>query len=168
MQPLTVGSDDVAVELLTNGVAVLEIRRPPNNFFDVALIEGIVGVMHTLEDQGDVRSVVLASDGKHFCAGADFAGTSGAAEVSADEGARALYTAAVKLFDCKLPLVAAVQGAAIGGGLGLALAADFRVASEESLFSANFSRLGLHHGFGLTVSLHAGREHPDHDREGNP
>jgi enoyl-CoA hydratase/carnithine racemase len=97
--------------------------------------------------------VVLASEGKHFCAGADFAGTSSAAEVSPDEGARALYGAAVKLFECRLPVVAAVQGAAIGGGLGLALAADFRVASEESLFSANFARLGLHHGFGLTVTL---------------
>ena len=161
LQQLIAGSDDVAVELMTNGVAVVEIRRPPNNFFDVSLIEGIAGVLHTLQDQGGVRSVVLASHGKHFCAGADFAGTSGAAEVSADEGARALYTAAVKLFECKVPVVAAVQGAAIGGGLGLALTADFRVASEESLFSANFSRLGLHHGFGLTVSLPrvVGRQH---------
>jgi 2-(1,2-epoxy-1,2-dihydrophenyl)acetyl-CoA isomerase len=145
--------NDVAVDLLANGVAVVEIRRPPNNFFDVSLIEGIVGVLHDLQDRGDVRSVVLGSQGKHFCAGADFAGTSGAAEVSADEGARALYGAAVKLFECRLPVVAAVHGAAVGGGLGLALAADFRVASEESLFSANFARLGLHHGFGLTVTL---------------
>jgi 2-(1,2-epoxy-1,2-dihydrophenyl)acetyl-CoA isomerase len=145
--------DDVAVDLLANGVAVVEICRPPNNFFDVSLIEGIVGVLHSLQDRGDVRSVVLASEGKHFCAGADFAGTSGAAEVSPDEGARALYGAAVKLFECRLPVVAAVQGAAIGGGLGLALAADFRVASEETLLSANFARLGLHHGFGLTVTL---------------
>jgi 2-(1,2-epoxy-1,2-dihydrophenyl)acetyl-CoA isomerase len=154
VQPeIPVESDDLAGELLPGGVAVVEIRRPPNNFFDVALIEGVVGILNALQDNGDVRSVVLASEGNHFCAGADFAGTSGVAEVSPDEGARALYGAAVKLFECPLPIVAAVQGAAIGGGLGLALAADFRVASEESKFAANFSRLGLHHGFGLTVTL---------------
>jgi enoyl-CoA hydratase/carnithine racemase len=51
--------------------------------------------------------------------------------------------------------VAAVQGAAIGGGLGLALSADFRVATAASRFSANFARLGFHHGFALTVTLPA-------------
>jgi 2-(1,2-epoxy-1,2-dihydrophenyl)acetyl-CoA isomerase len=152
-QQPTVGSEDLAVELLGGGVAVVEIRRPPNNFFDAYLIEGLAGILHTLEERGGVRSVVLASQGKHFCAGADFAGTSGAAEVSADDGARTLYAAAVRLFEGRLPVVAAVQGAAVGGGLGLALAADFRVASTESRFAANFSRIGLHHGFGLTVTL---------------
>jgi enoyl-CoA hydratase/carnithine racemase len=52
-------------------------------------------------------------------------------------------------------VVAAVQGAAVGGGLGLALSADFRVAAESTRFQANFARLGIHHGFGLTVSLPA-------------
>jgi 2-(1,2-epoxy-1,2-dihydrophenyl)acetyl-CoA isomerase len=149
----TARSEDVVVELLDNGVGVVEFCRPPNNFFDVSLIEGLVASVHVLEDRPDVRSVVLASQGKHFCAGADFAGASDAAPVSADEGARALYSAAVRFFETKLPMVAAVQGAAIGGGLGLALAADFRVASIESRFFANFSRLGLHHGFGLSVTL---------------
>jgi 2-(1,2-epoxy-1,2-dihydrophenyl)acetyl-CoA isomerase len=149
----TARSEDVVVELLDNGVGVVEFCRPPNNFFDAPLIEEIAASVHALEGRADARSVVLASQGKHFCAGADFAGTSGAAPVSADEGAKTLYAAAVKLFEGRLPIVAAVQGAAIGGGLGLALAADFRVASIESRFCANFSRLGLHHGFGLSVTL---------------
>lgn len=59
------------------------------------------------------------------------------------------------MFSVMTPLVAAVQGGAIGGGLGLAMAADFRVASQATRFSANFARLGLHHGFGLTVTLPA-------------
>ena len=66
-----------------------------------------------------------------------------------------MYDYAAKLFDQPLPVVAAVQGAAIGGGLGLALAADFRVAAPEARFAANFSLLGFHHGFALTVTLPA-------------
>ncbi len=72
-----------------------------------------------------------------------------------------LYDEALRLFSIQTPMVAAVQGGAIGGGLGLAMAADFRVASPESRFSANFARLGFHHGFGLTVTLPAaiGQQH---------
>lgn len=135
------------------GVALVEIRRPPNNFFDAGLISAIATTVHQLEDSGDVRAVVLASQGKNFCAGADFGGGSGAAEVSPDEGARELYAAAARLFEVGLPMVAAAQGAAVGGGLGLALAADFRVAGPQSRFAANFARIGLHHGFGMTVTL---------------
>ena len=144
---------DLGIELLSGGVGLLEIRRPPNNFFDADLIEAIASAAHELSTTDGVRALVLASEGKNFCAGADFGGTSGAAEVSADEGARRLYGAAVRLFEASLPIVAAVQGAAVGGGLGLALAADFRVASPASRFAANFSRIGLHHGFGMTVTL---------------
>lgn len=146
-------SEHLAIDQQADGVAVLEIRRPPNNFFDVALIERIADSLEAMERGTRVRAVVIASQGKHFCAGADFTGRSDAASISADEGARALYGAAARLFRCQLPLVAAVQGAAIGGGLGLALAADLRVGAEESSFSANFARLGLHHGFGISVTL---------------
>jgi 2-(1,2-epoxy-1,2-dihydrophenyl)acetyl-CoA isomerase len=62
---------------------------------------------------------------------------------------------AARLFEQPLPIVAAVQGAAIGGGLGLAMAADFRVASPQARFAANFALLGIHQGFALTVTLPA-------------
>ena len=73
--------------------------------------------------------------------------------MEASGGAEQLYEQAVRLFEAPLPVVAAVQGKAVGGGLGLACSADFRVAAPESVFTANFARLGLHHGFGLTVTL---------------
>ena len=57
------------------------------------------------------------------------------------------------MFRTGTPIVAPVQGAAIGGGLGLALAADFRIAAPEARFSANFARLGFHQGFGLSETL---------------
>jgi 2-(1,2-epoxy-1,2-dihydrophenyl)acetyl-CoA isomerase len=87
----------------------------------------------------------LCSQGRHFCAGADFNSPGGSGD--------GLYAMATRLIAQPLPIVAAVQGAAIGGGLGLAMAADFRIASPEARFSANFSRLGFHHGFGLTATL---------------
>jgi enoyl-CoA hydratase/carnithine racemase len=59
------------------------------------------------------------------------------------------------MFAARTPVVAAVQGAAVGGGLGVALSADFRVASHETRFVANFARLGIHQGFGLSVTLPA-------------
>ena len=61
-----------------------------------------------------------------------------------------LYDQAVRLYAQELPIVAAIQGAAVGAGLGLALVADFRVAAPEARFAANFTKLGFHPGFGLT------------------
>jgi 2-(1,2-epoxy-1,2-dihydrophenyl)acetyl-CoA isomerase len=144
--PGSPSSADVGVDV-DGHVAVIEIRRPPNNFFDVVLIGAIADALDELA-AGDSRVAVLASQGRHFCAGADFGGGRQA------DGARPhLYEMAIRLFEQPLPIVAAVQGAAIGGGFGLAMAADFRVASPEARFAANFARLGFHHGFGLTVTL---------------
>jgi enoyl-CoA hydratase/carnithine racemase len=133
---------DLAVSVADH-VAVVEIRRPPNNFFDAALIRDIADAYASL----DARAIVLCSEGKHFCAGADFSGRTGSAD-GAD-----LYAEGARLIGAATPVVAAVQGAAIGGGLGLACSADFRVGCAEARFSANFAQLGFHHGFGLTVTL---------------
>jgi len=136
---------DVTTELGDDHVAVVEMHRPPNNFFDVALVTAVADAYEELQ-AGPCRAIVLCAEGRHFCAGADLtAGT--------ERTVGHLYEQAVRLFRAELPVVAAVNGAAIGGGLGLALSADFRVASPESRFAANFSRLGFHHGFGLTVTL---------------
>ena len=64
-----------------------------------------------------------------------------------------LYEQAVRLFRTNKPVIAVVQGAAVGGGLGLALSADFRIACPEAKFSANFAKLGFHQGFGSSVTL---------------
>jgi 2-(1,2-epoxy-1,2-dihydrophenyl)acetyl-CoA isomerase len=146
-------TQDVDITVTAGRVATIEICRPPNNYFDVTLIEGIAMALVELADDGECRAVVLCSQGKHFCAGADFRSPGGG--LGSERSGSHLYDHALTLFEQPLPIVAAIQGGAIGGGLGLALAADFRVAAPESRFSANFARLGFHHGFGLTVTLPA-------------
>ena len=143
---------DVTVELGSDLVAEVEIRRPPNNFFDVALIRSLADAYEYLDKETSCRAIVLSSEGKHFCAGADFNRESDAAPIP-ESSAASLYREAVRLFRTELPVVAAVQGAAIGGGLGVACSADFRVGAAEARFSANFARLGFHQGFGLSVTL---------------
>lgn len=133
-------------------VASVTIRRPPNNTVSVDLIRDLADALEALDREGDVRAVVLATEGKVFCAGADLAGRAADAGLDAP-GINPLYAEAVRLYETELPIVAAVQGAAVGAGLGLALAADFRVAAPEARFSANFTKLGFHPGFGLTYTL---------------
>jgi enoyl-CoA hydratase/carnithine racemase len=144
---------DVTVTIGDDHVATVEMRRPPNNFFDVALIRALIAAYERLDDDPACRAIVLCSEGKHFCAGADFSPKERTPEQAADEAT--LYDEAVKLFENRTPVVAAIQGGAIGGGLGLACSADFRVACPEARFAANFARLGFHHGFGLSVTLPA-------------
>lgn len=151
---------DLGVTLEEGNVAVVEIQRPPHNFFDVALIDAIADAYEALDEHPECRAIVLAAQGKNFCAGANFGeGREDAGSAARDEtgagGPGHLYRHAVRVFRAKTPVVAAVQGAAVGGGLGLAVSADFRVTCPEGRFSANFTRLGFHPGFGLTVTLPA-------------
>jgi enoyl-CoA hydratase/carnithine racemase len=150
---------DIAVEK-TGHVALIEIRRPPHNFFDIPLIQEIAGAVEALDADADCRAVVLAAQGKSFCAGANFGDGSkldkdGRRPNEPAQGVAPLYIEGNRLFRTKKPIIAAVHGAAVGGGLGLAMVADFRVACLETRFCANFTRLGFHPGFGLTVTLPA-------------
>ena len=130
--------------------AFIKINRPPNNHFDSALISQIADFLEEQDNNIECRSIILYSEGKHFCAGADFTRSSFKEE---SDAYASLYDQAVRLFRTKKPIIAAIQGAAVGGGLGVSLAADFRVACPEARFSANFSKLGFHQGFGTSITL---------------
>src|ERR1700745_345130 len=105
-------------------VGLIEIRRPPLNFFDVTLINQIADALEEFDRDIEIRSSVLAAQGKAFCAGANFSDPA-----RQEREARAqrhppstlpinhLYVQAVRIFRNKKPVVAAVHGAAIGGGL---------------------------------------------------
>lgn len=141
---------DVSVEVGTDFVATVTIHRPPDNYFDRALIASIADAYEAIDADPAGRCIVLRSEGKNFCAGAALARRSDEPEAP---GARHLYDEAVRIFEARTPVVAAVRGAAVGGGLGLALSADLRVGTPETRMTANFARLGFHHGFGLSVTL---------------
>jgi enoyl-CoA hydratase/carnithine racemase len=150
---------DIGVEK-SGHVALVEIRRPPHNFFDIPLIKEIAEAFESFDEDVNIRAIVLAAQGKAFCAGANFGDGStldgqGRRPNEPGPGVAPLYVDGNRLFRTKKPIVAAVHGTAVGGGLGLAMVADFRVACPETRFCANFTRLGFHPGFGLTVTLPA-------------
>jgi enoyl-CoA hydratase/carnithine racemase len=150
---------DIGVER-SGFVATIEIQRPPHNFFDIVLINSIADALEDLDKDDGCRAVVLAAQGKSFCAGANFGdGTSldksGQRPGEAASPVQHLYMQAIRLFRSKKPIIGAIHGAAVGGGLGVAMVPDFRVACPETRFAANFTRLGFHPGFGLTETLPA-------------
>ena len=157
--------NDIGVDKVGH-VGTIEIRRPPLNFFDISLINQIADALDEFDRDIEIRSSVLSAQGKAFCAGANFQdparqeqearaaqGTASGDPADSLGPINHLYIQAVRIFRCKKPIVAAVQGAAIGGGLGLAVSVDFRITCPEARFSANFTKLGFHPGFGLTVTL---------------
>jgi enoyl-CoA hydratase/carnithine racemase len=134
-------------------IATIEIRRGPNNFVDTDMVAEIADALEDADRRSEVRAVVLCAEGKHFCAGADL-GSRGPDGVNrSTKRGRHLYKEAQRLWRTRKPIVAAVHGAAVGAGVGLAVMADFRVTCPEARFSVNFTRLGFHPGFGLTASL---------------
>ena len=142
---------DVAVA--TEGhVALITLDRRPNNHVSVELMHDLADALVDIDAETNLRASVLSTAGKVFCAGADLVNPGG---VGAEgmSGINPLYVEAVRLFSAKKPIVAAVQGAAVGAGLGLALVADFRVVAPEARFTANFVKLGFHPGFGITYTL---------------
>ena len=157
----------VSVNVGEDYVATVEISNPPLNFFNVTMITELADVFEALDKNPACRAIVLGAAGKVFCAGANFGDGKdtgdalGKADAApADEsksafrrGAEVLYSNASRLFGTKKPIVGAIHGAAVGGGLGLSLVPDFRVGCPESRFSANFTALGIHPGFALSYTL---------------
>jgi enoyl-CoA hydratase/carnithine racemase len=150
---------DIGVDIDSRMVATIEMRRPPHNFFDIELIRQVADACEALDQDPTCRAIVLAAQGTAFCAGAKLGAGADVQDVlvKKSEAGQAdhLYVEAVRLFRTAKPMVGAIHGPAVGGGLGLALVPDLRVTCAEARFCANFTRLGFHPGFGLTHTLPA-------------
>jgi 2-(1,2-epoxy-1,2-dihydrophenyl)acetyl-CoA isomerase len=149
--PTTSGNAVVVQSTLDpeSGIGTVTFGRGRHNYFNVELLTTLADTFEQLASDR-CRVIVLVSSGRHFCAGADFTSSD-----PAPPGAESspIYAVVPRLFSQPVPIVAAVAGAAIGGGLGLALMADFRVACPETRFAANFAKLGISQGFALSLTL---------------
>lgn len=135
-------------------VALVTITRPPHNLLAEPDLRAVADALH--EAAGWARAAVVATTGRSFCAGANFRSEEAPDPTDATGFAArtaAFYAQAERIFAAPVPTVAAVHGAAIGAGFGLALACDIRVVSEQAWFQANFVQLGIHPGFALSTTL---------------
>ena len=131
--------DKVLVEIST-GVATLTLHRPDKlNALDVELCQDLIAALETVTTSEQVRVIVLTGAGRGFCAGADL-------KVLGPQG-NELVEAGVRIArlirEARQPVIAAVNGAAAGGGANLALACDYRVASDQAKIGQVFHKLGL-------------------------
>jgi methylglutaconyl-CoA hydratase len=128
-------------------VATVTLARPDShNALNVGLIEELTDCFEEISDDDRVRAVVLAGEGRSFCAGADIGYMRETAAFSYEENledARRLATMFWAVDECPKPLVARVQGAAMGGGAGLVAAADVAVAEGDTRFAFTEVRLGI-------------------------
>ncbi len=143
---------EISIEVREH-VAIVEVRRPPHNYFDLGSLTELTQAFETLDADPRVRATVLCAEGEAFSAGASLGDPRTVPRPASEQAVNPIYAQAIRLFALRKPMVAAVHGAAVGGGLGLALVADFRVTCAEARFSANFARLGITPGFGLTATL---------------
>jgi 2-(1,2-epoxy-1,2-dihydrophenyl)acetyl-CoA isomerase len=155
------GSRDVLVEKHANGVMAVTLNRPDAmNTMGGTLPEEFAAAMRDARLDASVRAVLVTGAGRAFCAGADLHAEADESSASVPsfnrrrESMQQLHDQlSGALFRCPKPTVALVNGAAAGGGFGLALAADFRLAAEGAIFVSAFARIGLSGDNGITWGL---------------
>jgi enoyl-CoA hydratase len=145
-------SDPVLVHI-EDRVALITVNDPDRrNAVTADMSAALRAAVDAAEADQDVHAVIVTGAGKAFCAGADLTALGAATE----DGLRVIYDGFLAVANCSLPTIAAVNGAAVGAGLNLALAADVRIAGPAALFDARFQKLGIHPGGGATWMLQRG------------
>ena len=139
-------------------VAVLQLNRADNrNSMTPELLDAFAAAVAEVRRQPDVRCVVVTGSGPSFSAGADFK----SAIQRSDDGAGrlpgelsfAMYEPFLSLLELEVPVIGALQGHAVGGGFGLALVTDFRIACRDARYGANFCKIGLAPGMAISYLL---------------
>lgn len=143
------------ITLLEDGkIAVLTLASP---FMDADAMHRLESQIETVRQSSTIRCLVIRGTGRSFCAGANFKSGAGAqigpADLPAPERSFAMYKPFLSITSLEIPVIAAMNGHAIGGGLGLAIVCDIRVCHASSKYGANFTRLGLHPGMATTYIL---------------
>ena len=139
-------------------IAQITLNRPENrNSMTDDVLTGLREAVVRAREDADLRCVILTGSGKSFCAGADFKSQAQRSEgdrpMLPHERSFAMYAPFLSVLEIEVPTIAALNGHAIGGGLGLAIVCDLRVANRKAKYGANFVRLGLHPGMATTYIL---------------
>jgi len=113
-----------------------------------------VAIGQARRDQG-IRCLVVTGTGRCFSAGADLRSSMQRSDLGKPsiEASFAMYEPFLQVLDVEVPVIAAMNGHAVGGGFGLALLADIRIADVDAKYGANFARLGIHSGLGISYLL---------------
>ncbi len=114
---------------LQDGVAELILHEPPSNVFKIATLDALTAAFREVSADRGVRAVLLRAEGKHFSVGVDVGQHIG--ELG-EKMLRSFHAAVRSIWDCPVPTVAAVHGACLGGGLEIALAADFTCVAADA------------------------------------
>jgi len=156
--PTAAAAGPILLESIENGVALLVMNRPDKlNALNNELATALNQTLERISRNDAVRAVVLTGAGRAFCAGGDLA-TIGKGREANDAKQlepilRAGMGAVLRMRTIPQPVVAAVNGAAAGAGMNIALAADIRIAAEEAAFGQNFAKVGLYPDYGGTYFL---------------
>ena len=158
MTEATPASAPVLLESVHGGVAVLVMNRPDRmNALNNDLATALYGSLKRISEDDSIRVVVLTGAGRAFCAGGDLSVIGKGREANdvkqLEPILRAGMGAVITLRTMPQPVIAAVNGAAAGAGMNVALAADIRVAAEEAVFGQNFAKVGLFPDYGGTYFL---------------
>jgi enoyl-CoA hydratase len=136
---------------VVDGVGVITLDAPERrNAFDLAMCDEVVAIVDALEADESVGALVVTGAGTAFCAGADLSHLGGGHGRSHEDGLLAVYEGFLRFARSPLPTIAAVNGAAVGAGMNLALACDVRLAGTSARFDTRFLQLGIHPGGGHT------------------
>lgn len=146
----------------SGAIATLTLNNPERrNAMTTKMVETFPSLLADIAGDNAIRVAIITGAGKDFCSGADFSMIPnlsqklGGGADAASNAARLIYDTFLGLLDLPQPTIAAVNGAAVGGGLGIALACEIRVVANEAKLGANFSRLGIHPGMGISRILPA-------------
>ena len=135
---------------ISDGVAIVSLDDPDRrNALNAEMVDEIIAAFDALEADRSVGAVVVTGKGKGFCAGADLSHLGS----SRREGLLHIYEGFLRVGRSPLPTIAAVNGAAVGAGMNLALVCDVRLASFSARFDTRFLQLGIHPGGGHTWML---------------